>query len=248
MGAVRFSCPPELVSALATAGGIEAAVETGTYKAEGTLALRDSVSRVFTIELDDVLYSRAVSRYGEREGITFVKGSSDVEMKKILADLDEPAIFWLDAHGGMVDHLNEEVFDPAGDATQCPTEAELRAISEYAHAERSCILIDDARGFLGPLPAHRQDDWPTLVDLVDMLRLDRRRYITILDDVIIAVPRDLRPVIDRWWLDQVTDREGRDAQQQQLWEAYNPSPRKALRLLVKSLTPNSVRRAYDRRR
>jgi hypothetical protein len=86
------------------------------------------------------------------------------------------------------------------------------------------------------------------VNIIDLLRADADRYVTILDDVVIAVPANLRPVVDEWWLKQVTDREGRDAHEQSLWEAYNPKPRAAARLLVKSVTPMFLRRVYARYR
>lgn len=248
VGVVRFSCPPDLVRALAAASGIQAALETGTYRGEGALALREAVARVWTVELSDDLHRRAVARYGGRPGITFIQGSSEEVVPRLTALVDEPMIFWLDAHGGMVDLASNEVFSPAGEGTQCPVIAELKAIREFRHAGESCILIDDARAFLGPLPQHRASDWPSLLELIDLLRADCHRYITVLDDVVIAVPPALRDVVDKWWLDQVRQRDGRDGYQQTLWEAYNPSPAVALRRLVKSLTPMSVRRFYDRHR
>lgn len=125
MGDVRFSCPPDLVHALAVAGGIDAAIETGTYKAEGTLILRAAVSRVWSIELDERLHTRAVERHGSRPGVTFLRGSSEDVLREVVLSVDEPVIFWLDAHGGMIDNLSSRVFDPVGDATQCPLIAEL---------------------------------------------------------------------------------------------------------------------------
>lgn len=236
------------MKALAGAGNIDAAVETGTFRAEGTLALRQAVSRVWSVELSDELHGRAVARYGQRPGITFVKGSSDAVLPELLGSIDEPAIFWLDAHGGMVDMLSDTVFNPADEATQCPIVAELQALRDFAHADRSCILIDDARAFLGPLPGHRSADWPTLLDIVDLVRTGSDRHVTILDDVIICVPSALRTVVDDWWLGVVQTREGRDGHQQNLWEAYNPTPAVAARRLVKSLTPVALRRLYERHR
>lgn len=248
MGIVRFSFPTDLVKSLVTKGGIDGAVETGTFRADGTLALRQLVSRVWTVELSEKLYTRAVARYGDTPGITFLHGSSD----KVLADLalvvEEPVIFWLDAHGGMVDMASEEIFNPGGDSSQCPLVAELETIHGFRSAATSCILIDDARGLLGPLPQHRPHDWPSLMQIIDLLRADCDRYITILDDVVIAVPVELREVVDHWWLEQTRSRDGRDGFEQNLWEAYNPSPAEALRRLVKSVTPMPLRRAYDRRR
>ena len=108
------------------------------------------------------------------------------------------------------------------------------------------MLIDDARCFLGPLPNMRPGDWPTLPEIVDMLRAGADRYVTILDDVIIAVPPALREVVDQWWLATVTSREGRDGSSQKLWEAYNPKPSVAMRRLVKSLMPARARQLYQR--
>jgi hypothetical protein len=248
MGEVCFSCPADLMRALVAASGIDAAIETGTFKAEGTLLLREVVSRVWTVELDAALYERATASHSHRAGITFLQGSSDEVLSKLIADVDEPVIFWLDAHGGMVDHLSQKVFNPAGDNTQCPLIGELQAIRGFCHAASSCILIDDARVFLGPLPQLRAGDWPSLVNIIDLLRTDVDRYITILDDVVIAVPANLRPVVDEWWLKRITGREDRDAHQQALWEAHNPKPRAAARLLVKSVMPMFLRRVYARYR
>ena len=245
---VRFSCPSDLVKALVTAGCIDAAVETGTFKAEGTLVLREAVSKVWTVELASDLHERAVRRFGRRPGITFLHGSSDVILPELAAVVNEPVLFWLDAHGGMVDLAAPEVYNPAGEATQCPVIPELRAIRQFSHVAKSCILIDDARAFLGPLPQHRASDWPSLLEIIDLLRADADRYITILDDVIIAVPPALREVVDSWWVDQLEYREGRDGHEQKLWDAYNPTPGIAARRLVKSLAPRPVRRLYDRHR
>jgi hypothetical protein len=248
LGGVRFSCPEDLLKALADASGIDAAIETGTYKAEGALALREAVGRVWSVELDGELYSRAVSRHGARPGITFVHGSSDKALPELLSALDEPAILWLDAHGGMVSPATDEVFNPAEEATQCPVIGELNALRGFSHAAGSCVLIDDARAFLGPLPGQRRGDWPTLLEILDLLRNEPDPYVTILDDVIISVPSALRPIVNRWWLDQIQDRQGRDGQAHNIWEAHNPTPMIAARRLVKSLTPAPVRRIYDRYR
>lgn len=247
MGVVRFSFPKELVRELVQAGGIDVAVETGTYKADGALALREVVSRVWTVELSDLFYERAVARNNARADIHFIHGSSATELPRILASLKEPGLFWLDAHSGGMDLSSGRAGD-VGDTHQCPLIAELEAIRDFPHAAASCVLIDDARVFLGPLPHYRASDWPSLLQIVDLLRERSDRHMTILDDIIIAVPVALREVVDRWWLQQVSDREGRDGHQQTMWEAYNPTPVVALRRLVKSLAPAPLRRAYHRRR
>ncbi|MDQ6617295.1 MAG: hypothetical protein M3083_21755 [Actinomycetota bacterium] len=201
---------------------------------------------MWSVELSDDLYQRAVRKYGDKPGLTFLHGSSADVLTGLADTIDEPVIFWLDAHGGMADMGFDTVFNPAGEATQCPLLQELKAARSFRHWSKSCVLIDDARGFLGPFPEQRASDWPSLLEITDLLREGSDRYITILDDVLIAVPMVLRDVIDRWWLEQTRTREGRDGFQQNLWEAYNPKPRVAFRMLVKSLAPMSVRKVYER--
>ena len=238
----------DLVRRLATATGIDTAIETGTFMGEGALLLREVVPQVWTIEIVDDLHQRAVARYGSRPGVHFLHGESSEVLRSLSSRIDQPAIFWLDAHGGMTRQLSGEVFNPLGESSQCPVLQELAAIRSFPAYSRSCLLIDDARAFLGPLPQHTQEVWPTLADLIDVLRADGDRYITILDDVVIAVPPELRGEVDQWWLEQVRDRDGRDGYEQTLWDAYNPTPTVALRRLIKSVVPRPVRRIFDRYR
>lgn len=248
MGIVRFSCPVDLVAALAEASGIDVAVETGTFKGEGARLLRQVVSRVWTIEMSESLHRRAVERFGRDPGLHFVLGDSATALRRLAEEIHEPVIFWLDAHGGMTQQLSGDVFNPGGVAHQCPVLDELAGVHRFPSAAESCVLIDDARAFLGPLPQLNSSAWPSLTNIIDALRPDVERYITILDDVVIAVPPTLRPVVDRWWLSQVQDRDGRDGFEQALWEAYNPGTVAALRRLAKSVLPPRLRRAFDRYR
>lgn len=226
----------ELARRLVEAGGFTGAVETGTFHAHGAMAIRDLVPRVWTIELSETFHSRAVDRYGKLDGMTFLQGESSQVLRELSEDMkDEPLLFWLDAHGGT------DLFDIPDSEGQCPLLGELAAIQQFPQAINSCILIDDARFFLGPVAGphicQRAQDWPTLVDVIDALRVDGDRYITILDDVIICVPSTMRPIVDDWWIELSTQRRGDEAFEYLFHQAVSPTPALAAKRLVKSLAP-----------
>lgn len=113
-------------------------VETGTFRGEMVEAMRKKFKKIYSIELADVLYERAREKFGKYSHIRLLHGDSAVELPKILTEIDEPAIFWLDAHysGG----------ETARGETNTPIEREIRAI--FAHPIKNhVILIDDAGDF-----------------------------------------------------------------------------------------------------
>jgi len=239
MGNVYPTIPVDLARRLVAAAGLTGAVETGTFHGEGALALRQLVPRVWTVELSETFHARAVARYGNRDGITFLQGESSQELHRLSDSITGPLLFWLDAHGGTV------FFDMEDTHPQCPLLGEIRAIHRFSHARQSCILIDDARFLLGPVAGphieHRTQDWPTLVEIIDELRNDDDRYTTILDDVIICVPSHLRHVVDAWCLGLSKQRLGDEAFEYQLRLAVSPTPALAAKRLVKSMVPLGVK-------
>lgn len=81
-------------------------------------------------------------------------------LKRIVNELKEPAIFWLDGHysGGVT---------AKGDKF-CPIYEELEAIldSNFNHI----IIIDDLRSFVG------QDDYPTISELREFVSVRKSHY------------------------------------------------------------------------
>lgn len=174
--------------------GLQAAVETGTYLGVGAARLKTVFSRVFSIELSEILHQQAKLRFGDLEGLEFVCGSSPVELPRIVEYLGEPSLFWLDGHWspGL----------PMGYEPQCPLLEELAIIDQFEFNAQSCVLIDDAHLFLGPPPPpHRRKDWPTFLEIVDLLRSTHPRFVTVLDNIIIAGPPAIRPILDEYWLE-----------------------------------------------
>lgn len=112
-------------------------IETGTYLGEMVYALKDKFYKIYTIELSEYLFKTARNRFKENTNIHFLQGDSGIALEKIVKQISEPVIFWLDGHysGG---NTSKGEFDT-------PIIKELQSIllSPYSHI----ILIDDARCF-----------------------------------------------------------------------------------------------------
>ena len=112
--------------------GLLVFVETGGYHGFTVDNLKDKFRFLITIEIGDVLYREIYDR-----GIPNVlplHGDSAVLLPKVVKLLNEPALFWLDAHfSGM---------DTAGDGVQIPIDAELRSILS-GQERRHVVCVDD---------------------------------------------------------------------------------------------------------
>lgn len=203
MGSVTFSIPFDLATALLDATGLRFAVETGTYLGGTAGQLARVVDRVWSVELLPEVLAQARERLVSFDNITLVEGYSPEVLPGILAEVPGPALFWLDGHGGTFGGD-----DVPAHVRECPVLEEVAAIDAWPHGADSVVLIDDARAFFGRLLHHRPD-WPTFVEVADALGRDR--YVTVLDDVVIAVPARHRPVVEAWWEGKLRERDGLEA-------------------------------------
>jgi hypothetical protein len=190
MGATRWGAPRELISSLKQGFGIRTFVETGTHLGATAHWASELFESVVTVEMSEHYYRLAVERYGGNPRIKFIQGDSRVSLEKTIPGLAPPILFWLDAHwsGG----------ETAGVEAACPLLEELGVINRAAGD--AFILIDDARMFLAPpAPPHRAEQWPDLVRLVNAIAPQQYgRFLTVVEDVIIAVPEAARPVVNRY--------------------------------------------------
>lgn len=244
MGNVRGSIPVDLVETLALDCGIEAAIETGTFYGAGSLALRTVFPRVWSIDASEEMFRKTTRKFGKIPGLTFLNGSSPDILDALASQINEPAVFWLDAHAA------SDVYALSESLHQCPLMEELEALRKFPCIATSCLLIDDARAFFGPMVGlpieYRPEEWPPFVDIVDKLREDVDRYVTVLDDIIIAVPVAVKPVIDQWWSDVLRSRDGLEAFHYLYLRAEDPTPGQAVRKLMRSLLPRLVKFEYFR--
>lgn len=151
----------------------EILVETGTYMGDMVEAQRDQFKKIYSIELSEKLFKKAQKRFKDHMHIKIVQGDSGTVLSKLMAEIDKPALFWLDGHysGGITAKGDKE----------CPVPEELKIIlrSPPAHI----ILIDDARLFNGT------HDYPTIDQIEEIIKANNRQYmVKTKDDIIRLTP------------------------------------------------------------
>lgn len=145
-------------------------VETGTYFGEMVDALKGEFEQIQSIELDDYLFERARRRFANYSHIRILHGNSGSMLPLALASVDQPTLFWLDAHysGGIT---------ARGDQLS-PILNELHHI--FRHPIRGhVIVVDDARLF------GTDSAYPTVEQLQGFIeRQSPPRKLEVMDDAI----------------------------------------------------------------
>jgi hypothetical protein len=118
--------------------GVRVLIETGTYYGDMVEAMKDYFSRIYSIELSNELYEKAKQRFAGDDRIKIIHGDSGIELGKLIASLDQAALFWLDGHysGGVTAKGDKDT----------PIYEELSHI--FSSPQKGhVIIIDDARCF-----------------------------------------------------------------------------------------------------
>src|SRR5262249_21720595 len=125
-------------------------VETGTFYGDTLYALRYTFDKLYSIELSEDFYRRAVKRFADEPKIHLQQGDSGEVLAEVLKLVDGPALFWLDGHysGGTT----------ALGAEARPILRELRQIAKQPLRDKHLIVVDDARLFDGT------GGYPTITD------------------------------------------------------------------------------------
>lgn len=125
-------------------------IETGTYRGD---MIRECISvfkRIISIELDEKLYQRAINTFDPKPNVKIYQGDSGELMDKILENVNERCLFWLDGH------YSEGI--TAKGELNTPILKELEHIFKHP-IKNHVILIDDARAFNG------SNDYPNIIEL-----------------------------------------------------------------------------------
>jgi len=111
-------------------------VETGTYMGDMVQALRRKFKKVYSIEINSYLYNAALERFKKYLNVNIRQGDSGIILPQVLAEINEPALFWLDGH-----YSGEGTGRGSADS---PVMRELAFILNHP-VKNHVILIDDAR-------------------------------------------------------------------------------------------------------
>lgn len=120
--------------------GVRCFVETGTFTGDMLAAMVPFFDRLMSVELSDALYRQVRARFRGQSNVRLYLGDSTAILPRILSDLREPALFWLDAHysGGTTAHGDNE----------SPILDELDAVLCHP-VDGHVLLVDDSRMFDG---------------------------------------------------------------------------------------------------
>jgi len=117
-------------------------VETGTYRGDMVYGTKNIFKQIYSVELSEELCQRAQNRFRNNNHISVNCGDSSQVLSKILPQIKEPCLFWLDAH------YSGWITAQIGGGIESPIFEELRQIFN-SDIKCDVILMDDARCFVG---------------------------------------------------------------------------------------------------
>lgn len=143
--------PRQLLDRLRQTYALKYFVETGTNRGHTAALMAGLFTKVWTVELASDRQQAAAKFLSKYSHVVCTAGESPDFLRRLMPQLDQPTLFWLDAHWCGGPKLGPE----------CPLLDELSAVGNLDG--RHVILIDDARLFVNPPPyPHDPDDWPAL--------------------------------------------------------------------------------------
>lgn len=163
-----------LIRDLAQKYSLDTFVETGTYLGSTTDAVKNIFNKIFTIELDKVLFKRASQKFEIFKNITVFQGDSAKVLPKVLKKIKNPAIFWLDAH-------YSKGITTKG-AKETPIWEELTAILGHK-IKYHVLLIDDADAFTG------KNDYPKITKINKIISKHNYNSLKIYHNIIVITPK-----------------------------------------------------------
>ena len=198
--------PVDLIGALRKAHPFKTFVETGTNIGATAYWAADVFDQVISIEFARELYDGLDK---SRPNIRFVLGDSSKLLGELLVD---DAIVYLDAH-----------YSAGNTHDSYPLLQELEHVNASG-SEELAVIVDDARFCCAVWNDETYGELPVVIGL---LSNGGRRYVTLMDDMLVAVPRSLEAVV----------RDHFNARSKEMWKRFvrdtgtNPLKAAAKRIL-----------------
>ena len=148
-------------------------IETGTYSGNTVYGVKDAFNKIYSIELSEQIFHLVRDRFKKYQHIEILNGDSSIVLQEILPLINEPAIFWLDAHyssGGTSKGL-----------MHTPVLDEIDMILNHK-IDNHIILIDDMKDFNG------ENDYPTLKALEDFITNNSNAHFSIKNGIAYVIP------------------------------------------------------------
>ena len=178
----------EIVEEYARKFSIQILIESGTYLGDMVFAMKNIFSEIHSIELDTNLYKKAKKRFTNIENIHIIQGDSSKVLPELLTLINQPCLFWLDAHysGGITAKGN----------LNTPIMIELKSI--FSHKTKNhVILIDDARCFIG------REDYPTIKALKEFVTKNLPDYLFEVKNDIIRIHKYISDDLSKYKFNEI---------------------------------------------
>lgn len=162
------------ILSLADLYGIDAFIETGTFRGEMIEAVKDRFKKIYSIEVFSPLAVAATAKFRGQPHIRIVEGDSGAKLPEVMREVPEPAVFWLDGHYSGTGTGMAEV--------ESPVIKEVAEILAHRPRGQDLIIIDDARCFDG------SGGYPKIKDFMASLRDQFGSTPRLADDAIFILP------------------------------------------------------------
>lgn len=166
--------------------GMKVFIETGTYRGDTVKAmlLTSLFREIHTIEIYEDRVENAKKRFRSFKHIHCWYGDSAEILPQILLHIDEPTLFWLDAH-----HSGKQIARVKG-LIETPIVAELK--TAVIHNPGNVLLIDDARYYEVYPTKYPDADYPPMEKLEEIVKLEQPDWVFAIKDDVIRIHRDDR--------------------------------------------------------